>query len=574
MNGEVSKVRALLNGPATDVNSSDSLGRRALHLAACSGSVELIDLLVASRADINAADVRGSTALVDAQDAGHKVAAKRLIQLGGTRGSLDLSARLCEAAADQRGGAEQLRKFILHGCNIDSATAEGRVALHVAAASGHADNVRVLIEGGASVSVLDGNGLSPLDEAVRAHHDSCAELLLAHGGQLSSIDAAMSLNQAVSDGDVQHLTRLVRFRCEVNARDDFDRTPLHLSASCGRVSAMQFLLEQGGINASPEDMYGATPLDDAARYEVDSATKPLSALLMSVGAKRGSGKDRTGAQPFRNAGREETDLEVDAKLLHQVRRRGAGRAANPAAIDHPPSSPLRDTPSAFRLQIEELLTESVRLGEWVTEQCAEVRAMRTLIDDALRMEKKLGPVLVEERPDLWSKIADFAQRQRDQYEHLAHEIHPMLERWLELAHGQTREPVLVLRTGVSARACALRSVHVWLDVRMPSGTQRAAPVGPHALTRCARPLLPTQSMTTVLRSRRYSLTTMRGATGTGTMLLASPRCASAARSRRSPRRTARRLRRSSPPRPRCGPRCSFEACAGPGGVEAQATRRY
>lgn len=559
MNGEVSKVRALLNGPATDVNSSDSLGRRALHLAACSGSVELIDLLVASRTDINAADVRGSTALVDVQDAGHKVAAKRLIQLGGTRGSLDLSARLCEAAANQQGGAEQLRKFILHSCNIDSATAEGRVALHVAAASGHADNVRVLIEGGASVSVLDCNGLSPLDEAVRAHHDSCAELLLAHGGQLRSIDAAMSLNQAVSDGDVQHLTRLVRFRCEVNARDDFDRTPLHLSASCGRVSAMQFLLEQGGINASPEDMYGATPLDDAALYEVDSATKPLSALLMSVGAKRGSGKDSTGAQPFRNAGREETDLEVDAKLLHQVRRPGAGRAANPAAINHPPiltspRHPIR--PSAFRLQIEELLTESVRLGERVIEQCAEVRAMRTLIDDALRMEKKLGPVLVEERPDLWSKIADFAQRQRDQYEHLAHEIHPMLERWLELAHWQTREPVLVLRTGVSARACALRSVHVLLDVRMPSGTQRAAPVGTHALTRCARPLLPTQSMTTILRSRRYSLTTMRGATGTGTMLLASPRCASAARSQRSPRRTARRLPCSSPPRPRCGPRCS------------------
>lgn len=415
--GEFAKVRQLLNGPAADVNSADKLGRRALHLAACSGNIDVIELLVASRADIDAVDVRGATALVDALSAGRTEAADRLRELGGTRGPRDLSARQCEHAGDAVNGPAQLRTLVLHGCNLDSATEEGRVALHVAAASGHLENVRVLIEGGASVNVCDLRKLTPLDEAVLGHHDACAEYLLAHGGKLNSLDAAMSLNQAVYDGDVQHLLRLVRFRCGVNARDDFDRTPLHIAASCKRVSAMQFLLEQAGIDVNSEDVYGATPLDDAEHVERETETKVLTALLLSAGAKRGSRKSRTSLQPFRNAKNEEAHLEKDAKVLAQT---------------------------------EELLAQATQLGKWVEEQRADVKAMRKLIDNAIRTEDKLGPVLADEQPQLWEQISSFAQRQREQHEHIALDIEPMVERWLAQAHEDARESMLLLRKGVRA----------------------------------------------------------------------------------------------------------------------------
>ncbi|KAG8465012.1 hypothetical protein KFE25_012375 [Diacronema lutheri] len=137
--------------------------------------------------------------------------------------------------------------------------------------------------------------------------------------------------------------------------DDYMRTPLHLAASCKRVSAMQFLLEQEGVDLSAEDVYGATPLDDALREEKDDETK-----------------------------------------------------------------------------------------------IADVRSMREAIDDAARAEETHGAVLADERPELWEQIRDFAERQRQQHEHVALDIEPMVEGWLDGLDDMAREAMLELRKGIAS----------------------------------------------------------------------------------------------------------------------------
>ncbi|XP_024542764.1 integrin-linked protein kinase 1 [Selaginella moellendorffii] len=64
--GDVAGVRALL-GKGMDVNSTDFDSRTALHVAACEGKKETVELLIAEGADVNARDRWGSTPLADAE---------------------------------------------------------------------------------------------------------------------------------------------------------------------------------------------------------------------------------------------------------------------------------------------------------------------------------------------------------------------------------------------------------------------------------------------------------------------------------------------------------------------------
>ena len=51
------------------------------------------------------------------------------------------------------------------------------------------------------------------------------------------------------------------------AGDYDDRTCLHLAASCGKISVVQYLIEVDGLNMDPIDRFGGTPLDDAYRWD-------------------------------------------------------------------------------------------------------------------------------------------------------------------------------------------------------------------------------------------------------------------------------------------------------------------
>ncbi|KAG8464916.1 hypothetical protein KFE25_012279 [Diacronema lutheri] len=99
---------------------------------------------------------------------------------------------------------------------------------------------------------------------------------------------------------------------------------------------------------------------------------------------------------------------------------------------------------------EQLLRETRVLREWLHEQIADVRSMRKAIDDAARAEEAHGVVLADERPELWEQIRDFAERQRQQHEHVALDIEPMVERWLDGLDDMAREAMLELRKGIAS----------------------------------------------------------------------------------------------------------------------------
>jgi len=127
--------------------------------------------------------------------------------------------------------------------------------------------VAKLLEYHANPNLTDVHGNSALFEATKNNHDDVAEMLLKNGGELSMCEnlAATTLCQAVYDGDILMLKRLLDAKIQVNASDYDKRTAAHIAASEGNVAAFKLLVE-AGADLSLEDRWGNT-----IRSEVEKA---------------------------------------------------------------------------------------------------------------------------------------------------------------------------------------------------------------------------------------------------------------------------------------------------------------
>jgi tetratricopeptide (TPR) repeat protein len=146
-NGDLEKVRALLQDDPDLVMSKDKNGLTPLHRAAKNGHADVTKLLLANKAEINAKTSAGRTPLHDAAERGHK----DLVEL-----------------------------LLINKANINEKTYRGYTALHLAAFNGYMDVVDLLLDHGADVNAKSNLGTTPLLTAL-AHKD-VAELLRQHGG--------------------------------------------------------------------------------------------------------------------------------------------------------------------------------------------------------------------------------------------------------------------------------------------------------------------------------------------------------------------------------------------------------
>ena len=113
----------------------------------------------------------------------------------------------------------------------------------------------------------------------------------------STIDLALSpeifaagcnLLQAAARGDIpymKHLLQVTPAKTHVNFRDYDRRTALHVAASEGHLTAVNFLVEECGAKINRSDRWGGSPLDDAHRHRHMDVVQ----YLRQRGATTGSG---------------------------------------------------------------------------------------------------------------------------------------------------------------------------------------------------------------------------------------------------------------------------------------------
>jgi len=176
-NGDLVRLRSLLQQDPSLLSTRNKIGNTQLHLAALDGRARAVELLVRAGAPGDQLTTDGWTPLLHASQLGELDTARVLLDLG---------------------------------ANVNfRSTNYGNSPLHRAANFGYIDMANLLIARGAQVSIRNNSNNTPLHRAVNGDYPDMVELLIANGA-------------------------------EVNIRNDYGRTPLKIATEgdyrkCGRI---------------------------------------------------------------------------------------------------------------------------------------------------------------------------------------------------------------------------------------------------------------------------------------------------------------------------------------------------
>jgi ankyrin repeat protein len=181
--------------------------------------------------------------------------------------------------AASRGDTSTISLMCDQGFDPNSADYDCRTALMVAAMKGNTDAVTTILEYQANPNQVDVHGASALFEAAKNGHENTMDALLKHGAKLCMDEslAALTLCQAVFDGDILTLRRLLQAQIQVNASDYDKRTAAHLAAAEGNIVAFKALVEFGA-DLTVKDRWNNTIGDEAKRANAGQILEYLEAL--------------------------------------------------------------------------------------------------------------------------------------------------------------------------------------------------------------------------------------------------------------------------------------------------------
>ncbi|KAL1614683.1 hypothetical protein SLS54_009556 [Diplodia seriata] len=258
----------LLRRGAEVDDTEQEKGRTALHVAVSTENIELVRLLLNSRANPSAQDHIGQTPVLLAAEAGFHGILEALLET-----SRPYSAQVYGGEAQDPNDSQhnllpensvdhvRLRKMLL-----SIPDKQGNTPLHKAAGKGHSDCVHLLLQCGAEKSSTNDNGSSPLHSAVKRERTDCIRLLIESGYDINSQDKhGMTPLHYASKGDKEECIRiLLAAGSNPNITDELKQASLHHAVKGRNHTCVQLLLEFGA-DPNVQDGDGLTPLHHASR---------------------------------------------------------------------------------------------------------------------------------------------------------------------------------------------------------------------------------------------------------------------------------------------------------------------
>ena len=269
-----------------DVNQTYN-GWTALHEAADEGSLTSMKHLLEAGAEVNFYWVQGSpTAISMAASEGNLDCLKLLLEYGANINGIGKSVPPLHIAVEEDKRAI-IKYLISQKVNINKKDAAGRTALMYGASEGQKYSVKLLIEAGADISIVDANGDTAIDYEEQEEKYSIRDYLDEQDEDDSDYSGANKrpwIHQATLDGLIEKVQRMVEQGTDVNTKDDYGRTPLHIASAEGNNIDMRVLIDLGAdINA--QDNQGRTPLMYAAADGKGDAVALLVSKVADVNIK-------------------------------------------------------------------------------------------------------------------------------------------------------------------------------------------------------------------------------------------------------------------------------------------------
>lgn len=220
------------NNNVTKPNADDSL----LHCAIRANAIECLKLFIDEGSDVNQLRSNGLNAIHLAADLGHS----QCLELCLNAPNADVNIRICVREKES-------------------------TALHLAADDGNVECVTMLLAKGADAKVKNHRGFTPLHLAARTSSLECVELLLRDGNadpNAKDFDQRTPLHAAVGKADsaFEIIELLISWGANVNVKDVYGFTPLHLAALDGLAQCVELLLYHGA-DVSTKSRKGTTALN-------------------------------------------------------------------------------------------------------------------------------------------------------------------------------------------------------------------------------------------------------------------------------------------------------------------------
>eukprot|EP00095_Tigriopus_kingsejongensis_P007825 maker-scaffold204_size260821-snap-gene-1.42 protein:Tk07825 transcript:maker-scaffold204_size260821-snap-gene-1.42-mRNA-1 annotation:"transient receptor potential channel pyrexia" len=317
-------VRNLLDRGVSP-NVTDSLGRSCLHLAAITGCVGVMKLLLEAGVKVDCFDK-------------HQLA----------------TPLFCAAVAEN---SEGLKVLLKHGANINAGLHEyGLSALHCAVRANNVENVQTLLGLGAVPNSVQLFSETPLHTAASMGYEECAKLLIDHGACLEVLVGSMkmtALHLAAQDGNTESVQYLIQGGANVDARNARGQSALHLAALAQSPETVELLLKSGA-NANSGDYDCRTPLHSA--IVKGSRSYECVRLLLDGGADVNH-KDRFGYSPLHIAALNEYSYCANMLLAYgaDITARTNGGASALSMI-------VRKIPNVLP-KFEDMLDHAITLAE-------------------------------------------------------------------------------------------------------------------------------------------------------------------------------------------------------------------
>ncbi|KAF7268559.1 transient receptor potential channel pyrexia-like [Rhynchophorus ferrugineus] len=164
-------------------------------------------------------------------------------------------------------GHSQCLKIMLEtkGVNVNGRTKDKeQTPMHLAAEGGYSDCIDILLDRGAQANVKNYRLQTPLHLAARAQSYDSVELLLKKGNadpNVADCDKRTALHAAVGKAARSYdiIEILVSFGADVNAKDQYGYTPLHIAALNELSQCVEVLIHRGA-DVTAKSKYGMTAL--------------------------------------------------------------------------------------------------------------------------------------------------------------------------------------------------------------------------------------------------------------------------------------------------------------------------
>lgn len=246
---ELNVIKALIHAKAdTTMKDSHRDGVTAVHQAAVSNQIEVLDMLLESEAPIDVCDNQYRTPL---------------------------------SVAAQTGHIQFVQKLLDGKANPNLADVEGHTPLMVAISEGHTEITRALLNAEASVDAVNNKGMSPLMIAALANAIEEGTALLEHKADTSARDMAgkTALLMAASRGHIGFVKTLIQHGADVNLADTKSNTPVMLAAEQGFSETALLIARCKECNMQQHNDNGKTAINLAAENGHKSLAADLTALL-------------------------------------------------------------------------------------------------------------------------------------------------------------------------------------------------------------------------------------------------------------------------------------------------------